>query len=596
MRVLALLTLMVGLFNTQLSAQSDTLKLQPASAAAAGVSTGMLDALTLETDQPTILEFSASWCGSCKEMKPQIDELVKKKYPVRVLDTDEHADLRQNYRVSKVPTFVIVDPDGKEIGRSEGVQQASELASKFRVIKTNWLESRKNQSEVAVEEEILANEEEPRTGSRASKKFGQPGETIDADHENEHAKPWQTVVRIVVHGGGVMGFGSGTIISSNAQESLILTCAHIFKIDGSRQQYAPKQFPRQVTVDLFDGVLRGQGLKTATRGIPARVIDYDFQSDVGLIAIAPGYTLPASPVVPANWKPTMNMKMITAGCSGGRDATLWNTNVVTPESKLLLNKQPYEAIECLHEPTQGRSGGGLFTLDHYVAGVCDMAVVGGQRGYYATPNSIHKLLGRNGYQRLYSRQVEDMDRGQMLARNGEPRRSRGTAAESVRAQSEDDLVLPPPALLGVSEPNSAGLPPAGSMAMVDYMTDKPVKNVPADTKGWNGGTRFRKISDSSESSPGLSLPNARNRQAKTELAENDLVPIAHDEPETQPEPEARPAAPNREQLASRSAEPDDNPAQARSSTDTGSPKVKLMPVQGLDVDGQQKPWNSRPGR
>ncbi|MFM7592849.1 MAG: thioredoxin domain-containing protein, partial [Isosphaeraceae bacterium] len=369
MRVLALLTLMAGLFSSQLPAQSDMLRLQPASAAAAGVSTGMLDALTLETDQPTILEFSASWCGPCKEMKPQVDELVRKKYPVRVLDTDEHADLRQNYRVSKVPTFVIVDPEGKEIGRSEGVQQASELASKFRVIKTNWLESRKNQAEVAVEE-VLANDEEPKAGSRAARKFGQPGETIDAEHENDHAKPWQTVVRIVVHGGGVMGFGSGTIISSNAQESLILTCAHIFKIEGSRQQYGPKQFPRQVTVDLFDGVLRGQGLKTATRGIPARVIDYDFQSDVGLIAIAPGYTLPASPVVPANWKPTTNMKMITAGCSGGRDATLWNTNVVTPESKLLLNKQPYEAIECLHEPTQGRSGGGLFTLDHYVAGVC----------------------------------------------------------------------------------------------------------------------------------------------------------------------------------------------------------------------------------
>lgn len=596
MRVLALLMFVTGLLTTPLNAQTSKLRVQPASAAAAGVSTGVLDALTLESDQPTILEFSASWCGPCKEMKPQIDELIRKKYPVRVLDADEYPDLRQNYRISKVPTFVIVDPDGREIGRSEGVQQASELASRFRVLKTNWLESRKNQAEVAVEEELPANDQEPNVGSRAARKFGQPGETIDAEHENEHAKPWQTVVRIVVHGGGVMGFGSGTIISSNAQESLILTCAHIFKIENSRQQYAPGQFPRQVTVDLFDGVLRGQGLKTATRGIPARVIDYDFQSDVGLIAISPGYTLPASPVVPANWKPSTNMKMITAGCSGGRDATLWNTNVVKPESKLLIEKKPYEAIECLHEPTQGRSGGGLFTLDHYVAGVCDMAVVGGQRGYYATPNSIHKILARNGFERLYSRQVDDMDRGRMLARNGEPRRSRSTAPEQVRAQSEDDLVLPPPALLGVSEPNSAGLPPAGSMAMVDFMTDKPVKNVPADTKGWNGGTRFRKISDSSESSPGLTLPNARNRMAKTDIAENDLVPIAHDEPEPQPEAMIKPVGKGREELAQRSAEDETGTASGKSSVESGTPRVKLMPVQGLDVDGEQKSWNSRRAR
>ena len=45
-------------------------------------------------------------------------------------------------------------------------------------------------------------------------------------------KPWETVVRIRVISPRSTGFGSGTIIHSTPEESLILTCAHIFKLDG----------------------------------------------------------------------------------------------------------------------------------------------------------------------------------------------------------------------------------------------------------------------------------------------------------------------------------------------------------------------------
>ena len=45
-------------------------------------------------------------------------------------------------------------------------------------------------------------------------------------------KPWETVVRIRVQSNRSTGFGSGTVIYSTPEESLILTCAHIFKLDG----------------------------------------------------------------------------------------------------------------------------------------------------------------------------------------------------------------------------------------------------------------------------------------------------------------------------------------------------------------------------
>src|SRR4028119_284871 len=70
-------------------------------------------------------------------------------------------------------------------------------------------------------------------------------------------KPWETVVRIKVHDAGAIGLGSGTIIHSTPQESIILTCAHIFKLQGGPQPTQAAQFPRKITVDLFDGRLTG---------------------------------------------------------------------------------------------------------------------------------------------------------------------------------------------------------------------------------------------------------------------------------------------------------------------------------------------------
>ena len=53
-------------------------------------------------------------------------------------------------------------------------------------------------------------------------------------------------------------------------------------------------------------------------------------------------------------------------------------------------------------PKQGRSGGGLFTTDGYVAGVCNFAEPRGDHGLYATPRSIYSLLDRNNLMALYA--------------------------------------------------------------------------------------------------------------------------------------------------------------------------------------------------
>ena len=178
---------------------------------------------------------------------------------------------------------------------------------------------------------------------------------------------------------------------------MILTCAHLFKDTSLRQQYAPKRFPHKIAVHLFDGVLHGMkpAMVHPIESVVGEAVDYDFESDVGLIRIRPGRKLPSTPVVPSFWKPKEGMMMTTVGCSEGHNATAWTTYISNPNLKGAVGSHRYEAIECQYAPKQGRSGGGLYTSDGYLAGVCDFAEPTRNHGLYASPQSIYQILDRN---------------------------------------------------------------------------------------------------------------------------------------------------------------------------------------------------------
>jgi hypothetical protein len=158
------------------------------------------------------------------------------------------------------------------------------------------------------------------------------------------------------------------------------------------------------------------------------------------------------------------MLMLAVGCPEGQDATAWHTIILNPRMQGLAGNRIYEAIECKTAPKQGRSGGGLFTTDGYLAGVCNFAEPRGDHGLYAAPRSLYSLLDRNKLMALYA--PVPRGSGTLVADGRSPAGARRTAVPIARSQSPDheepdsgrpvadtgDVMIPHPRLLGIAAP------------------------------------------------------------------------------------------------------------------------------------------------
>jgi len=73
----------------------------------------------------TILYFSSTWCGPCKNFKP-IMESVSNSIPVQFVDVDQNPTLAAQYNIRSIPTLVFLK-DGQEINKKPGVLSESQV-------------------------------------------------------------------------------------------------------------------------------------------------------------------------------------------------------------------------------------------------------------------------------------------------------------------------------------------------------------------------------------------------------------------------------------------------------------------------------------
>jgi len=74
--------------------------------------------------RPTVIEFGASACASCKEMKVVLDELRRThgtQIGIAEVDLIKQREVIPRYRIQVMPTQIFFDGQGRETGRHVGV-------------------------------------------------------------------------------------------------------------------------------------------------------------------------------------------------------------------------------------------------------------------------------------------------------------------------------------------------------------------------------------------------------------------------------------------------------------------------------------------
>ena len=77
-----------------------------------------------------ILYFTAAWCAPCRAMKPAISELQAEGHKITKIDVDQDRATTDLYRVSAMPTFVVLK-DGSEQHRFIGARSKSQLLAEL---------------------------------------------------------------------------------------------------------------------------------------------------------------------------------------------------------------------------------------------------------------------------------------------------------------------------------------------------------------------------------------------------------------------------------------------------------------------------------
>ncbi|HWS24435.1 MAG TPA: thioredoxin [Anaerolineales bacterium] len=87
----------------------------------------------LNSSLPTIVDFTAVWCGPCKMVDPIIKELAVEwqgKANVYKCDADQNSDIITKYGIMGIPTVILFN-NGSPAERVTGYKPKNQLMDKF---------------------------------------------------------------------------------------------------------------------------------------------------------------------------------------------------------------------------------------------------------------------------------------------------------------------------------------------------------------------------------------------------------------------------------------------------------------------------------
>lgn len=91
----------------------------------------------LSDAHPTVIEFSATWCGPCKAFAPIYHEVageMSDQFNFYMVDVDQSPKLARLLSVTAVPTVVIINPENEKIDVIQGLVDKAEFTKRLKAI------------------------------------------------------------------------------------------------------------------------------------------------------------------------------------------------------------------------------------------------------------------------------------------------------------------------------------------------------------------------------------------------------------------------------------------------------------------------------